>query len=1128
VLKLATGTLLFMEYDGQSSQDKKYLAFISYRHADNKEDGRQWATWLHHAIETYEVPKDLVGNKNSLGREIPSRIYPIFRDEEELPADADLSNVITRALDDSHLLVVLCSPRAVGSPYVAEEIDYFKRQGNSDSIIAAIIDGEPNTSWDDSKSALGFTKEDECFPLPLQFEYDESGQATTKHAEPIAADFRLTENGNCTQGWTNSEAYRQDLKKQGITSKDITNKIELYEKQQHLMLLKVIAGILGVPLGQLTQRDKEYQLTIERQKAKKLRQWLSAVAMLAIISIGAGIWAYINQQEAIKQELIAQQQTIEAKKQESIAQQQTIEAKKQESIAIEKRDEALLTQSRFLMDLAKQKNKDGDYDTALLLALNAIPGEYGGDRPKIPFLSELRYATLHADLHTKIHRKNLNGKVSLSPDGKTFIIPEKDGPSYIWSLDTGKAVDIYHLKNKYTIERSIFSYDGKIIASSYGVGLYLWSVENKKLITTLQSDLTNPLDIEEMAFSRDNTKLALLYSDDSISVFDIFTSKKLFTFKNGNQNVNNFNFSYSLRFNQDDSLLYMASKNNDVYVWSLITGKLTFTAKSAKDNSLSRFRTRHPVITDKNTLITWDSEGTHIWNLSSKEKKDIKNLHVFIGGSGEFIAYLPSPISPYGHYSPENEEKAKYPSLFNTKTKIHVELPHPFQPVINILFSPDGSKVLTVDSLNNQFLWSTETGQKLKSFKAGFADQLMFSDTTQFIIAVVQSDDLISIYSVDTLWKNTPSDIRGNNSFYVSDLNAGHIISNNFNTDTTKKISEIQFTSLSTGKLVKKNTLPCNNPSRSLTSNKHFLMISCYSSNHWELYSMVSGKKSSVTIKKGRDLPVFSANEEYFFIKDNMGQYSVYSFGHKEPIMEFDWDDDISNLAFSSDSNYLITANEDGHIVQHSLLDSSKQNIITIKEEVDAIKYSPDGTLLAINTKKKNLHLVSLTSKKIVKTLNTEKGYEYFLFSHNNDYLFTINKQKEATLTIWPIKTNAEPTSIYNISAFGEDQIKLSKNNNMFIITNEKEVWSLDTMQKVLAFDYSHEISALDFTPDGEKVIAITNSGLIQKWPLFGDNLIENAKKKLALSHICLTAEERVSYYLPPLTEAERKIRGCF
>lgn len=32
--------------------ERKYGVFISYRHADNKEQGRQWATWLHHTLET--------------------------------------------------------------------------------------------------------------------------------------------------------------------------------------------------------------------------------------------------------------------------------------------------------------------------------------------------------------------------------------------------------------------------------------------------------------------------------------------------------------------------------------------------------------------------------------------------------------------------------------------------------------------------------------------------------------------------------------------------------------------------------------------------------------------------------------------------------------------------------------------------------------------------------------------------------------------------------------------------------------------------------------------------------------------------------------------------------------------
>ncbi|HEX7518611.1 MAG TPA: toll/interleukin-1 receptor domain-containing protein, partial [Chthoniobacterales bacterium] len=107
----------------------RYWCFISYRHADNKEAGRQWATWLHQAIETYEVPDDLAGSKNERGDTIPERIFPVFRDEEELPADADLSSPIYRALDASRFLLAICSPRAVGSAYVAEEILYFKKSG---------------------------------------------------------------------------------------------------------------------------------------------------------------------------------------------------------------------------------------------------------------------------------------------------------------------------------------------------------------------------------------------------------------------------------------------------------------------------------------------------------------------------------------------------------------------------------------------------------------------------------------------------------------------------------------------------------------------------------------------------------------------------------------------------------------------------------------------------------------------------------------------------------------------------------------------------------------------------------------------------------------------------------------
>ena len=41
--------------------------FISYRHADNTQEGRRWAEWLHHRLERYVVPPDLIGTPTLRG-----------------------------------------------------------------------------------------------------------------------------------------------------------------------------------------------------------------------------------------------------------------------------------------------------------------------------------------------------------------------------------------------------------------------------------------------------------------------------------------------------------------------------------------------------------------------------------------------------------------------------------------------------------------------------------------------------------------------------------------------------------------------------------------------------------------------------------------------------------------------------------------------------------------------------------------------------------------------------------------------------------------------------------------------------------------------------------------------------
>jgi len=77
---------------------------------------------LHDALESYQVPRDLVRARQKRDPAFPEHLYPIFRDEKELRPGGDLRALIADALARSDSLVVLCSPRSAESTWVRREI----------------------------------------------------------------------------------------------------------------------------------------------------------------------------------------------------------------------------------------------------------------------------------------------------------------------------------------------------------------------------------------------------------------------------------------------------------------------------------------------------------------------------------------------------------------------------------------------------------------------------------------------------------------------------------------------------------------------------------------------------------------------------------------------------------------------------------------------------------------------------------------------------------------------------------------------------------------------------------------------------------------------------------------------
>ena len=93
-----------MAGNDQTDAGFKFRAFLSYNHADQRT-----AAWLHKALESYRIPKDLQGTPGRDGP-IPKQLFPIFRDRDELSSSPDLSRSIKEALQASAYLIVVCTP----------------------------------------------------------------------------------------------------------------------------------------------------------------------------------------------------------------------------------------------------------------------------------------------------------------------------------------------------------------------------------------------------------------------------------------------------------------------------------------------------------------------------------------------------------------------------------------------------------------------------------------------------------------------------------------------------------------------------------------------------------------------------------------------------------------------------------------------------------------------------------------------------------------------------------------------------------------------------------------------------------------------------------------------------------
>jgi WD40 repeat protein len=479
--------------------DRHYSAFISYRHM---EPDRAWAKWLHTALEHYRVPKRLVIKNN-----LPSRIRPVFRDEEELKALPDLSEGIKEALAESRFLIVACSPRTPESKWINDEVIEFQRLGREHQILALLIEGEPK----------------ESFPRALREVYQPIGEAQAdgipeaKLFEPLAADVRP---------------------KPG----------ESLRHRKRMAKLRIIASILGCSFDELRRRDQE-------RRFRRLLVLTSGLVILSFLLAGLANLAWSQRNQALKAQnevSVMLNQSLSRELAVSALSQLTKDPELSTLLAVEayktaptEESEDALRQAVLVYavisteDLLSDSNADSFENRVNNVAstnegLKVVTS--GEKNEALVWETRIPYDQIQNQDHWKPGEGRMVGvlrghtapisTVTFSPDQKYILTASQDGTARLWqptyqmaSLRFGDGT-VYSWRELFVlsghekpVRSAVFSGDGTYIATAGEDGtVRIWETATGnllKVITPPRPEKYNATIITDAEFSRSGTSLVI-------------------------------------------------------------------------------------------------------------------------------------------------------------------------------------------------------------------------------------------------------------------------------------------------------------------------------------------------------------------------------------------------------------------------------------------------------------------------------------------------------------------------------------------------------------------------------------------------------------------------------------------
>ena len=665
-------------------EQKHYYAFISYKREDKKEAKR-----LQHTLEYYRLPNKLRKENPNL----PEYVRPIFRDMTDLEV-GELSAQIHDALDQSHFLIVVCSPRSAKSQWVNDEIEYFISLGKQDKIIPYIIEGLPHAKNPD----------EECYPPALL--------ELSKEKELLGA--------NINEVGKDSAAIR------------------------------VVSRMFNIRFDTLYQR---YQRELRKRKriiAASIFVFFSFIMGIAVILRQKNIelenlnWSMMSNQT----------RAVSAKANELIDKGDLLTAIKilNEVIPNDDNKRPFIPEAEATFRRAIDSLNIAGYKSLYFLKAHAAPIQSlclsrsgkllatGDQKGEIKV-----WNVMNADFSLKCTLRAHDNEISclkFSNDGTKILSGSKDRKAILWDIETGNVLKVFN-ENEWINDISFYKAEKEVVIASGKV--HFWSIEKGVIVDSIVTGgnyLINSFDI-----SKDEKRILIASGDSSLSAYSIENHQLLNKIKANDGCLHNCHWS-----SDENEIVAVVSPS---YIWNkkgkwMLAGKPYFCVIDGFTFKISRkeygqfkdvIQEAHFCNYDKAIITTSNDGSVIIWSLETNSKQIILDENnqpisdAIILETGEIVCTFGADLCIL------NEKQFINPTFF--------ELNH--KDIESITFSKDFSLAAT-NGFYETKIWSLPEWKLYGTINIGEYHQpcSAFSNDNQYIAITPAADSTIVIFDLTT------------------------------------------------------------------------------------------------------------------------------------------------------------------------------------------------------------------------------------------------------------------------------------------------------------------------------------------------------------------------------------------